>query len=270
MRKSVMLFATAGLCAVLACGCASSERQAAQEDNRPEIVVESDIYPPFNYMDENGNPTGIDVELAQEALSRMGYQAVFVGIDWEDKDRLLKEGTVDCVWGCFSMSGREDRYRWGGPYMVSRQVVAVNKESGIYHLRDLAGKVIAVQSTTKPESIFLNPGGKIPEVGSVYSLEDRELIYTALGKGYVDAISAHEIAISQYMKDYGADFRILDEAILTTGLGVAFDRDDDRQIAEQLSKTLEQMRLDGTSEKILSHYLPDAEKYLEVDSIEDQ
>lgn len=71
------------------------------------------------------------------------------------------------------------------------------------------------------------------------------------------------------MKDYGADFRILDEEILTTGIGVAFDRDDDRQLAGQLSETLEQMRRDGTSAQIIGHYLPDAEKYLEVGQSED-
>lgn len=270
MKKPVVLPAMAAFCMLLAVGCSRMESGNAAEDERPEIVVGSDIYPPFNYMDEDGDPTGIDVDLATEAFDRMGYRAVFVGIDWEEKDRLLKEGKVDCVWGCFSMNGREDRFRWAGPYMVSRQVVAVNKESSIYRLHDLAGKIVAVQSTTKPESIFLNPAGNIPEVGGVYSLEDRELIYTALGKGYVDAISAHETAIAQYMKDYGADFRILDEEILITGLGVAFDVNDDRQIAERLTETLNEMRSDGTSEKILSRYLPDAEKYLEVEKIENQ
>lgn len=53
------------------------------------------------------------------------------------------------------MEGRLDDYQWAGPYMVSRQVVAVNPESNIYHLQDLAGKTLAVQSTTKPEGIFL-------------------------------------------------------------------------------------------------------------------
>ncbi len=269
MKKSVVMSVSAVLCAVLLGGCESAEPGTDQGDDRPEVIVGSDIYPPFNYMDEDGDPTGIDVDLATEAFNRMGYRAVFVGIDWEEKEQLLKEGSVDCIWGCFSMSGREDRFRWAGPYMVSRQVVAVNRESDIYRLSDLAGKVVAVQSTTKPEGIFLEHKGNIPEVGYVYSLEDRELIYTALGEGYVDAISAHETAIDQYRKDYGADFRILDEEILTTGLGVAFDRDDDRQIAERLSQTLEEMRLDGTSEEIVGHYLPDAKKYLEVERIED-
>ena len=58
--------------------------------------------------------------------------------------------------GCFSMEGRLDDYRWAGPYIASRQVVAVNENSDIYKLSDLEGKNLAVQSTTKPEGIFLN------------------------------------------------------------------------------------------------------------------
>ena len=54
------------------------------------------------------------------------------------------------------MEGRLDDYRWAGPYIASRQVVAVNENSDIYKLSDLAGKNLAVQSTTKPEGIFLN------------------------------------------------------------------------------------------------------------------
>ena len=37
-----------------------------------KIVVGSDNYPPFNYMDENGNPTGIDVDIATEAFKKIG------------------------------------------------------------------------------------------------------------------------------------------------------------------------------------------------------
>ena len=40
------------------------------------------------------------------------------------------------------MDGREQLYRWVGPYMVSRQVVAVNADSSIETLADLAGKTL--------------------------------------------------------------------------------------------------------------------------------
>lgn len=165
------------------------------------------------------------------------------------------------------MDGRENEYRWAGPYMVSRQVVAVDMESDIYSLGDLEGKTIAVQTTTRPEKIFLNKTDeRIPAIRSLIALQKRELIYPFLSKGYADALAAHETAICQYMKDYNIEFRILDEPLETVGLGVAFDKNDDRGIERQLTEVLNQMRNDGTEKKIISRYISDADKYLEVDS----
>lgn len=153
--------------------------------------------------------------------------------------------------------------------MGNRQVVAVNENSNIQKLSDLSGKVIAVQASTKPEDIFLNrTNPSIPLVKDVYSLENRKLLFTSLGKGYVDAIAAHETSIQQYIKDYGAKIRILDEAILTTGIGVAFPENTDSELPEKLTDVFEKMRKDGTEEKILKKYLPETSGYLEVDKIE--
>ncbi len=269
MKKKVMTVAIIGMLFCMFSGCGRTEETYAQiKEELPQVVIGIDTYPPFSYTDEDGEPTGIDVELATEALGRIGYQAVFQKINWEDKNELLESGQIDCIWSCYSMDGREDLYRWAGPYMVSRQVVAVNEESDIYSLSDLKGKIIAIQATTKPEKIFLEHEGKIPEVKQVYSLENRELIYAALGKGYVDAIAAHETAVEQYMKDYEMSYRILDEDILTTGIGAAFSLQDDRMIAEKLSETMDEMRKDGSLEEILSKYVTNPDKYLEVEILE--
>ena len=44
-------------------------------------------------------------------------------------------------------------------------------------------------------------------------------------------------------------------------------KDDDRGICEQMDQTLEEMRQDGTSLKIIEKYLDDPEKYLEVNNL---
>ena len=51
----------------------------------PVITLGSDSYPPYNYLNEDGIPTGIDVELATEAFKRMGYQVEVVQINWKKK-----------------------------------------------------------------------------------------------------------------------------------------------------------------------------------------
>ena len=58
-------------------GCEKKERSDSHnnEAGLPEIVIGSDNYPPYNYVDTDGNATGIDVELAAEAFKkRMGYK----------------------------------------------------------------------------------------------------------------------------------------------------------------------------------------------------
>ena len=71
--------------------------------------------------------------------------------------------------------------------------------SDIETIADLEGRTLAVQSTTKPEELFLTDASPA-RPADLYCFEDRELIYTALGKGYVDAIAAHEVSILQYMR----------------------------------------------------------------------
>ena len=254
-KKKIFMALTACLllAALLASGCMEQSKAGYRNnDGRQKLIVGSDIYPPFNFIDEDGEPAGIDVELAKEAGRRMGYDVEFKNINWPDKDELLERGELDCLWGSFSMSGRKELYNWAGPYLVSRQAVAVNKNSSIHRLADLKGKFIAVQTTTKPEEIFTqHKQSNIPQVKKLYSLSNCDLIYAMLGKGY--------------NKDVGTNYRILEEPILITGLGVAFARNDQRGIDKELQKTLQQMRADGTTRKIVAKYMDNPDEYLEVE-----
>ena len=263
LRGCTLLAASAAVGSLTSCGGTN-----AKDSGLPQLIVGSDTYPPYIYLNNDGVPAGIDVEIATEAFRRMGYAARFEPIDWEQKTDLVESGTIDCIWGCFSMDGREELYRWAGPYMVSRQVAAVDADSSIRSLSDLADKTVAVQSTGKPEEIFLSGSDpRIPQTVEVLSIENRSVQYAMLACGYVDAIAAHEMAILQYMKDNDVEFRILEEPLLVTGLGVAFAKNDTRGLDSQLTDTLAQMRADSTLERIVGRYLENASQYLEVDTV---
>lgn len=242
-------------------GCTKEDTSEIKE--RKVIIVGCDDYAPFNYLDVNGEMTGIDVDLARAAFSKIGYDVVFQFINWEEKKELLEKNEVDCLWSSFTMTGREAEYKWAGPYMKSNQVIAVNDDSPITSLADLDGKTVAVQTSTKPEDLFRMHAENMPALKKVISVSDRDLIFTFLSKGYVDAIAAHDTSIEQFMYDFDISYRILDEPLLSVDLGVAFDLNDSRQIDVKLSKVVNQMKKDGTIKKILSKYLSDPEKYVE-------
>ena len=260
-----LLFLLAVLCLAvcLLAGCAARAATADPDADLPTIVIGSDSYPPFNYLSADGQPTGIDVELATEAFRRMGYKAQFVTIDWVDKKELVENGTVDCLWGSFTMTGREDLYQWAGPYLYSRQMVLVRADSDIATLADLAGKRVAVQATSKPETVFLErpEPERVPEVGEVYCFSTMEEVYSAIRKGFVDAIAGHEGAMRTFMEDSPGSWRILDQSLMVSGLGVAFPKGTNESLSAQLTAVLQEMQKDGTTKAIVEKYGFDPDQF---------
>lgn len=253
-------------CLYILCSCNKNSTSEEITDNKKIIYIGSDIYSPFFIEDGDGYYTGIDVLLASEAFSRMGYKAVFKKIEWKHKNDYLKNKEVDCLWGSFTMTGRENDYLWAGPYMNSRQIVAVPTNSDIYSLSDLYNKRIGVQITTKPDEIFsTNSDSRIPAIRKLYCFSRMEYVFAALRKDYVDAIAGHETAFLDFMYNSSThkDYRILNEILLDGKTGVAFSKDYDKTLVESLTNTLIQMKQDGFIASILSKYNIDVKNALD-------
>ena len=136
MRKKawiLLLFAT-----LMALLCACSDTAQQPETEKPKIRIGGTTYAPYFYRNIGGNYTGIDVEIAEEACARIGYEPIFEELDIDRRFELLNEDYVDCLWSCLTMDGREDEFIWAGPYMYTQRVVVVPSDSEIETLEDLA------------------------------------------------------------------------------------------------------------------------------------
>lgn len=251
----VLITILLGVC----CGCSSKKEGKIL----PQLVIGCDTLRPYSYADEDGEPAGMDVELAEEACKRMGYEPTFVYIDWDKRDTLLQDGEIDCLWSCFTMDGQEDNYAWVGPYMYSRQVVAVKAESPVITLSDLDDKRVAVRAGAKAEKILLKQeDANIPDVQNVFSLDNMSDVVTALRNDYVDACAGYAAALRYQLQNDGVDYRFLDEDLNYAKLGVAFSKNSDATIRKSLEETLKEMEMDGTTERILKSYGVDTDKVL--------
>lgn len=236
------------------CGCGNKKTGYADENKDVQtLVIGSDIYEPFNYIDVNGEHIGIDVDLAKAVCKKLDLKPVFVQINWDDKDERLKSGKVDCLWGSFSMNGREEKYKWAGPYMYSYQVVAVRAGSNINYISDLDGKRVSAQNGSKPEEYFLN-NPAAPNIKNIYSFSKLEEAFAALKKGYVDACASHEFPLKQMIEDSDGGYRILKDPLMRSELGVAFSINNDSGIDKKVNKAIDEVIGDGTFEKILKKY----------------
>ena len=84
-------------------GADSSSVQEADESGRTQLIVGFDAeYPPYGYMDDSGEYTGFDLELAQAVCDMEGWELVKQPIDWGSKDEELGSGQIDCIWNGFA------------------------------------------------------------------------------------------------------------------------------------------------------------------------
>ena len=73
LRGCGLLAASAAAGGLTSCG-----ETKAKDGGLPQIVVGSDTYPPYIYLNNDGVPAGIDVEIATEAFRRMGLSLIHI------------------------------------------------------------------------------------------------------------------------------------------------------------------------------------------------
>lgn len=80
----------------------------------------------------------------------------------------------------------------------------------------------------------------------------------------MDAIAGHEAAIRTRLAEQQTeeDYIILDDSLLDVQIGVAFSRNGDSAMAEELTRTLAEMVEDGFTEQVLTKYGFDIRKAL--------
>ena len=228
----------------------------AKSDNgsdRTQFVVGFDAeFPPYGYMDEDGDYTGFDLELAQEVCDRNGWELVKKPINWDSKDMELESGSIDCIWNGFTMNGREDDYTFSDPYVDNSIVVVVAKDSDINKLSDLAGKVVDVQADSSGLAALQGDDATdenkelTASFAELQQVADYNTAFMNLESGAVDAVVL-DIGVAKYqMSSRGDAFRMLDEQVSSEQYAIGFKKGN-TELKDQVQKTLDEMVKDGWS-----------------------
>lgn len=234
---------------------------ASDEADRTQLIVGFDAeYPPYGYMDDNGEYVGFDLDLAKEVCDRNGWELVKQPIDWDSKDMELNSGSIDCIWNGFTMTGREDAYTWSKPYVDNSIVIVVNADSDISSLSDLAGKVVVTQADSSALAALTDDSednadnlALTASFADLQQVADYNTAFMNLESGAVDAIAV-DIGVAKYqVSSRGDAFKMLDEQVSSEQYAVGFKKGN-TALCDKVQATLDEMQADGTIDKIAANY----------------
>lgn len=246
------------LCGVIALGLAAAVLAGCGEkkEDRTFTVGFDAEYPPYGYMDENGDYTGFDLELAEEVCKAEGWTLVKQPIIWDSKDNELNSGSIDCIWSGFTINGREEDYEWSVPYVDNSQVIVVKQDAGITTFADLAGKTVGVQAASAALDVLSDEEGQkalADTFGTLQEFGDYNTAFAELAAGSVDAI-AMDIGVAQYqIESREGGFIILDEHLNAEKYGIGFKLGN-TELRDTVNAALKELKANGKFDELAEKY----------------
>ena len=137
----------------------STASSSPNQTKKTLIIGLEGTYKPYSYV-KNGKLTGFEVELGKEVAKKMGLKAKFVPTKWDSLIAGLGAGKFDVVMNNISRTPeRAKQYNFSIPYIKSRYVLIVPKNSNIKSLKDIKGKKMAASTGTNNAAVTKKYGG---------------------------------------------------------------------------------------------------------------
>jgi len=214
-------------------------------------------YPPFNWVEPNGDLKGFDIDIAKALMEKMGTEGTFEIQDWDGLIPALLAKKFDCI--VASMSINEERKKKVDftvkYYQTPAMFVAAKGSNYSFTADGLSGKIIGVQGATIHEH-FLQDNFKGVEVKPYKTLDEA---CADMVTGRLDLVLGDSVAFVPFLKsDEGKAYELTgpaytDPKYFGEGIGIAV-RKGDTKLREALNKAIKAIRADGTYQKINTKY----------------
>ncbi len=216
-------------------------------------------YPPFNYIDRDGNLQGFDIEIAKALCDAANMTCTFVTQSWDGMIPALLARKYDAIIASMSITEeRKQRVDFTKKYYQTPARFVKHKDSDIEITREgLKGKAVGVQRATVSAN-FINDN--FADIMTVRSYATQEEANMDIVSGRVDLLFADAVVLQTGFleTDPGKNYEFAgpsytDEEWFGEGIGIAIRKGED-DLREAFNKAIIRIREDGTYQKISDKY----------------
>lgn len=110
------------------------------------IIVGGDrAYPPYEFIDKDGQPAGYNVDLTKAIAEVMGMKVEFRFGDWSDMRSGLQKGKIDILQGISYSDARSSSVDFSPPHTIVHHAIFARRETRpVQTLEELRGKKVIV------------------------------------------------------------------------------------------------------------------------------
>ena len=221
------------------------------------LILTDTIWPPYQY-EENGQITGIAIDIVQEAAQRLGYTLEIQTLPWKRALRNAEIGDADGVLSAlFTQERAQYLYYTSEPLFEVRTVMFTLKESPLTQLsslEDLKGQRIGMVSGYSYGEEFDNFPGL-----QKYACKDDAVLVQNLSKSRIDVAVAHEFVFKFASRQLGLQDRFKEVYTLSQYPSyLTFSKtlgEKGQQLVKDFDQVLREMKNSGRIEAIINSYL---------------
>jgi len=246
IHRSITLLALAVLVVTsLATGCQSSS---------DTIVVATDAtWPPMEYVDENKEIVGFDIDLMKAVAEEAGIEIEFKNVAWDGIFAGLAAGEYDAIISSVTITDeRKEQYDFSDPYINAGQIVVVQADSDITGQDALAGHVVGAQiSTTGAFAIQEMEGVELKEYDEV-GLAFEDLVAGRIDAVVCDTPVAADFALQR--EEYKAVLKIVGDAFTDEYYGILVQKGNSDLLAK-INAGLDAVQAAGVDKQLEEKWL---------------
>ena len=232
-----------------ACGKKTDTSDLNYIQKKGTLVVGITDYEPMDYQDENGDWTGLYAELARAVAEKLGVEAQFVEIDWDNKFFELESKAIDCIWNGMTITDEVKlNASVSNAYVTNAQTMVTTQENSGNDSVELAQSLtMAVEAGSAGEAAAKDLGFTCIPVQS----QSAALMEVAAGTADACII---DITMANAMTGEGTSYPdlVISMVMNSEEYGIGFRKGSD--LTAKVNDIMKDLMADGTLDALAQKY----------------
>ncbi|WP_395715609.1 transporter substrate-binding domain-containing protein [Prosthecobacter sp.] len=233
------------------CACSRSNK----------LIIGTDAtYPPFEFVDEKGVITGVDIEIGREIGKALGREVEFKNINFDGLQTALLTNALDLV--ISSVSATPERRKavdFSDPYVKTGLSVLVAKNSPVMNSGDLEapGRKIVVRLGTTGETW----AREHLKNAQIKALDNDTSCVMEVVNANVDAWIYDQVSIMRHHAEHAEKTRALLTPLREEVWAVAL-RQGETEMKAKINELLARMKADGSFKRLADRFMAKEQKMM--------